>query len=232
MDPIVLAAIVTAIGGVVTALITARRNEEKKAEKISSSKTSTFHKIPLPDSRRFDLPWGNEPNPPLDYSFSNIPFLFRQGTADRINGTQIPFGDEITISVDIPNAKAIYFMLNAEYAFHDLGKAVSGRYRQIGEISLTFSDGTSVNESLIMGVNIRDWCLNNSSAITTIEPNRHAIQAWRATGERGLIIDMLTVEWKKATYLKSLTIRNHLNSEIIPDSKPGILVWAITCKVM
>jgi len=233
MDPVVLAALVTAIGGVIAALITARRNNDKKAEKLSASATSTFHKIPLPDSRRFDLPWGNEPNPPLEYCFNNVPFLFREGTANRINGTQISFGDEITVSVDIPNAKAIYFMLNAEYAFHDLGKAVSGRYRQIGEITLTFSNGTTLSEPLIMGVNIRDWCFNNSSAITTLEPNHHhVIQAWRATGERGLIMDMLTVEWKNTSHLKSVTIRNHLSSEITPDSKPGILVWAITCKVI
>ncbi len=109
--------------------------------------------------------------------------------------TQCRFARNSPTQIDIQNINIhkpaeVYILLQAGWAL----KSHSGK--QIGEIVLGFSDGSSLRTSLTLGKNIRDWRLGNPAAVTTAlsEHVKQVWVGWTETEQTLGRIDMLTIQ--------------------------------------
>lgn len=108
--------------------------------------------------------------------------------ADR---TSLPTAIEVPTT--IPNPINVYMLIQAGWGMQQFAG------KEIGAISLTFSDGTNgrtIRVPLIIGGNIRDWARHNPAAVTSAtSPTLR--EAWSGTAPDGVTIggiDMLTIE--------------------------------------
>jgi hypothetical protein len=100
-----------------------------------------------------------------------------------------------------PGTTAVYLLLNTFNTNFFYQGAV------VGNVVLTFSDGTTQSTDLTVGGNIREWRIGAASTVNTLS-DPAATQVWSGTAQPGMgggaaVIDMLTI--KLTTPGKTLT---------------------------
>lgn len=125
-------------------------------------------------------------------------------------------GQSVSISGSYPNTTTAYFLINS-FATYTAGVPV-------GQIMLTYGDGTTQTITLTSGSNVREWRPGTGTVNTATDPalaNVWTGQAQAAAGGGTAIIDMLTIQIANKT-LTNITISANNPYGI------GIIVPAIT----
>jgi hypothetical protein len=119
------------------------------------------------------------------------------------NLLQLGNGQTISYSGSYANFKAAYLLLNTSNTYvmwYD--QAV------VGNVVLTFSDGTTQSTDLTVGGNIREWRPALSTTVNDVLPGSGSAPVWTGTAQDGMgggtaVLDMLTIP--AATAGKTLT---------------------------
>jgi hypothetical protein len=111
-------------------------------------------------------------------------------------------GQSVSFTGSFAGVKGAYLLLNSSntYSYY-AGSAV-------GQVVLTFSDGTSLSTDLIEGTNIREWRTAAGGTVSTVTAGAGSTQVWTGTAQPGMgggaaVIDMLSIP--VATAGKTLT---------------------------
>jgi len=90
----------------------------------------------------------------------------------------------------VKNVKTVYFLINSGNS-----KSVYNSFK-VGEIILIFKDAPPINTKLILGQNIREWCVGNPGDLVR-EVSDHTFNhvAWRGMNKQGTsaVIDCLKI---------------------------------------
>ncbi len=128
-------------------------------------------------------------NPPAGPALPNttVPFDLSGG-----NFVYLANGGSATFTTSYKNPGAVYLLLNTSYTYNSYAG------RKAGQVTLTFSDGTSQTTDLTIGGNIREWRIGAGSIVvgsTTDTNNTNAwdgsAQGWMGGGEA--VMDQLKV---------------------------------------
>jgi hypothetical protein len=115
-------------------------------------------------------------------------------TFDMTSGNMIGLvnGGSASFAGSYQNAKAVYLLLNTAntYSYLYAGSPV-------GTVVLTFSDNTTQNTDLIVGVNLREWRTGAPSVVNTVSDPATA-PVWTTTAQTSMgggtaVLDMLTI---------------------------------------
>src|ERR1700682_893070 len=111
-------------------------------------------------------------------------------------------GQSVSFTGSFAGVKGAYLLVNSSntYSYY-AGSAV-------GQVVLTFSDGTSLSPDLIEGTNIREWRTAAGGTVSTVTAGAGSTQVWTGTAQPGMgggaaVIDMLEIP--VATAGKTLT---------------------------
>ena len=111
-------------------------------------------------------------------------------------------GQSVSFTGSFAGVKGAYLLVNSSntYSYY-AGSAV-------GQVVLTFSDGTSLSTDLIEGTNIREWRTAAGGTVSTVTAGAGSTQVWTGTAQPGMgggaaVIDMLSIP--VATAGKTLT---------------------------
>ena len=132
----------------------------------------------------------------------------------------------IQLDVAIPQPLNVYLLLQAGWATQQFAG------KELGAVSLSFSDGEHIEIPLIVGFNIRDWARNKPEAVSTAtSPTLR--EAWQGTAPDGTTIggmDVLTIEipseYRRST-LASIQIAD-TSSMTAGSQNPCIHLLAVT----
>jgi hypothetical protein len=131
----------------------------------------------------------------------------------------------IQLDASIPQPVNVYLLLQAGWAMQQF----SGK--QLGEVTLSFSDGGYVDTPLAVGFNIRDWARESSQAVTTAT-SPMLREGWQGTAPDGTAgrMDILSIEIPNEYRHSTLTnIQVADTSSTTADSQnPCIHLLAIT----
>jgi hypothetical protein len=118
------------------------------------------------------------------------------------NLIQLSNGQSASFTGSYPNATTVYLLLNTfnTYLFFD--------GMPVGQVVLTFSDGTTQTTDLTVGTNIREWRTGAGATVNWVLAGAGSTEAWSGSAQPGMgggpaAIDMLTVSI--ATAGKTLT---------------------------
>ena len=129
-------------------------------------------------------------------------------TFDLSGGTliQLANGQKASFSGSWTNAKSALLLLNTynTYLWYD--------QTPVGNVTVTFSDGTTQSTDLTVGVNVREWRTGASSVVTWIsDPN--VANVWTGTAQPGMgggaaVIDMLTIPLTGTKTVTNITVND------------------------
>src|ERR1700693_369193 len=101
-------------------------------------------------------------------------------------------GQSVSFTGSFAGVKSAYLLLNSSntYLYYD-GSPV-------GQVVLTFSDGTTLSTDLIEGTNIREWRTAAGATVSTVTAGAGSTQVWTGTAQPGMgggaaVIDMLSI---------------------------------------
>src|SRR5947209_1157272 len=111
-------------------------------------------------------------------------------TFDLSGGNLIPLhnGQSATFSGSWANAQGAYLLLNSANTYLWYDQSV------VGNVTVTFSDGTTTSTDLMVGGNLREWRTGAGFTVNLIA-DPAAAQVWSGTATDGsaAVIDMLTI---------------------------------------
>jgi len=144
----------------------------------------------------------------------NVPFTLG-------NAYWMHFGDApASLSLDYAQPQAVYLLINTSWT--DAGFAG----QTVGNVHLSFNDGSSQNTALVVGANIREWEYGVNWTANTLSSSTAASvwqdQAQLAVGGAAATMDMLTIPVSSAAHLTGVTVSDTNNSHM------GILVQGLT----
>jgi len=144
----------------------------------------------------------------------NVPFTLG-------NAYWLHYGDaSASLSLDLPKPQAVYLLINTSWT--DAGFAG----QTVGNVHLSFNDGSSQNTALVVGANIREWEYGVNWTANTLSSSTAASvwqdQAQLAVGGAAATMDMLTIPVSSAAHLTGVTVSDTNNSHM------GILVQGLT----
>ena len=180
--------VATLIGIVALLVVTQASNiltttpvQQATQQTLHSYETISLRQLGLPEESNLGLNAGT--NNLLDISFETGWTVSTQ-CADRSS-------QPATIQLDGIFSQPInlYLLLQAGWATQQFNG------KELGAVSLIFSDGEHIEVPLIVGFNIRDWSRNNPEAVSTATSSTLR-EAWRGITPDGTIggIDILTIE--------------------------------------
>ena len=113
-------------------------------------------------------------------------------------------GQSVTYTGSWSNAQSVYLLLNTMNTYLWYDQSV------VGNVTLTFSDGTTQSTDLMVGGNIREWRTGASSFVTwTTDPATSYPWTGTATDGSAATIDMLTINLTASTKtITSVAINN------------------------
>lgn len=135
--------------------------------------------------------------------------------------------ETIRLPQGVSGVRAVYVLINSNNTFErDRGKL-------IGKIELQFDAANTVSVNLVVGENIREWCIGHPGTLATVT-DRNSVEVWRGSSIRGgrvdavAVIDMLKIEVPERYRNKELAAIR------IVDKSPGrqhLVISGITCLV-
>jgi hypothetical protein len=110
-------------------------------------------------------------------------------------------GQNVSFTGSFAGAKGAYLLLNSSNTYSYYAGSV------VGQVVLTFSDGTTQATDLTVGTNLREWRIGAGATVSTLATTG-AAQVWAGTAQPGMgggtaVIDMLSIP--VATAGKTLT---------------------------
>ena len=111
-------------------------------------------------------------------------------------------GQSVSFTGSYAGAKAAYLLLNSSNTYSYYADSI------VGQVVLTFSDGTTQATDLTIGTNLREWRIGAGATVSSLSPTAGAAQVWSGTAQPGMgggtaVIDMLSIP--VATAGKTLT---------------------------
>jgi len=111
-------------------------------------------------------------------------------------------GQSVSFTGSFAGVKGAYLLLNSSNSYLYYAGSV------VGQVVLTFSDGTTSSTDLVEGTNIREWRTGAGATVNTVTAGAGSTQAWTGTAQPGMgggtaVIDMLGIP--VATAGKTLT---------------------------
>jgi len=120
-------------------------------------------------------------------------------------------GQSVSFTGSFAGVKGAYLLVNSSntYSYY-AGSAV-------GQVVLTFSDGTSLSTDLIEGTNIREWRTAAGGTVSTVTAGAGSTQVWTGTAQPGMgggtaVIDMLSIPVTTAGKTLTTVTLNNTNS--------------------
>jgi hypothetical protein len=100
-------------------------------------------------------------------------------------------GQSLSFTGSFAGAKGAYLLLNSSNTYSWYTGSV------VGQVVLTFSDGTTQATDLTIGTNLREWRIGAGATVNTLSTTA-AAQVWSGTAQPGLgggaaVIDMLSI---------------------------------------
>jgi hypothetical protein len=176
-------------------------------------------------------------NPPTGQaSFAEIPFAIRTGSKSTFQTQHhllLDLPTQGSLQTSIENPAAVHILLSG--AFMD--RAFQGR--KVGEVNLTFADGTTLNTSLIAYQNVREtWAFKDDSTADSMGVPQAGVlwrNVWIEEQNRGdrpaeAFIDMTTLSIPEPYASGVLTSISILDTSVdtVGSSDPSLVVMAIT----
>lgn len=132
---------------------------------------------------------------------------FDLGTGNLI---QLSNGQSASFAGSYPNATAVYLLLNTfnTYLFFD--------GMPVGQVVLTFSDGTTQTTDLTVGTNIREWRTGAGATVNWVLAGAGSSEVWSGSAQPGMgggpaALDMLTLSIPAGKTLTGVTINDTNN---------------------
>src|SRR5436305_3254985 len=112
-------------------------------------------------------------------------------------------GQSVSFSGSWANATGAYLLLNSANTYLWYDQTV------VGNVTLTFSDGTTQSTDLMVGSNLREWRTGAGFTVNLIT-DPAAAQVWSGTATDGsaAVIDMLTISLDGTKTLTSVTVND------------------------
>ena len=115
-------------------------------------------------------------------------------------------GESVTYTGSWSNAQSVYLLLNTMNTYFWYDQSV------VGNVTLTFSDGTTQSSNLTVGGNIREWRTGAGNTVTwTSDPATSYVWSGSATDGSAATIDMLTINLTGSTKTISSVAINNTN---------------------
>jgi hypothetical protein len=128
-------------------------------------------------------------------------------------------GQSASFSGSWANATGAYLLLNSANTYLWYDQTV------VGNVTLTFSDGTTQSTDLMVGGNLREWRTGAGFTVNLIaDPN--AAQVWSGTALDGsaAVIDMLTISLTGTKTLTSVTVNDTNDWGALAISLAGLTI--------
>jgi hypothetical protein len=111
-------------------------------------------------------------------------------------------GQSVSFTGSFAGVKGAYLLINSSNTYSYYAGSV------VGQVVLTFSDGTTLSTDLIEGTNIREWRIGAGATVDMVPAGAGSTQVWTGTAQPGMgggtaVIDMLSIP--VATAGKTLT---------------------------
>lgn len=108
------------------------------------------------------------------------------------NLLQLANGQSVSFAGSYPNTKGAFLLLNTSNTYSFFTGSV------VGQVVLTFSDGTTQSTDLTVGTNIREWRISAGATVNTLVAGSGTTQVWSGTAQPGMgggaaVIDMLAI---------------------------------------
>jgi hypothetical protein len=151
------------------------------------------------DFTDFETNLGMEPG---FHIFHGVPFITGRKVTTQC-GMNSSAPTSVPFNVNINNPESVNVLIQAGWGLREYS------LKQIGDITLEFSDGSSYEKPLILGMNIRDWARTNPAAVS-VAPE--VLEAWsgEAYGQTGGV-DLLKIpipEEYRALTLTRITLND------------------------
>jgi hypothetical protein len=112
-------------------------------------------------------------------------------------------GQSATYAGSWTNAQNVYLLLNTMNTYLWFDQTV------VGNVTLTFSDGTTQSTDLMVGGNIREWRTGAGNTVNwTSDPATSYVWSGTATDGSTATIDMLTISVSPAKTITAVTVNN------------------------
>lgn len=131
------------------------------------------------------------------------------------------------VNINVKNPTDVYLLEQAGYGFAEYNGV------EIGSVRLNFSDESTLDTHLILGVNIRDWAWESSAVVrTTLSPSVRP--AWTGSAPDGTPggIDLLTIHIPNNQQVLNLTSVQivDISQQTMGNINPCIHLLALTIK--
>ena len=126
-------------------------------------------------------------------------------TFDLSGGTLIPLhnGQSVTFSGSWANAQGAYLLLNSANTYLWYDQSV------VGNVTLTFSDGTTQSTDLTVGLNLREWRTGAGYTVNlTTDPATSQVWNGNALDSSSAVIDMLSISLPGTKTVTAVTVNN------------------------
>jgi len=110
-------------------------------------------------------------------------------------------GQSVSFSGSWANATGAYLLLNSANTYLWYDQTV------VGNVTLTFSDGTTQSTDLMVGSNLREWRTGAGFTVNLIT-DPAAAQVWSGTDGSAAVIDMLSISLTGTKTLTSVTVND------------------------
>jgi hypothetical protein len=126
-------------------------------------------------------------------------------TFDLSGGNLVSLGNgqTVTYTGSWSNAQSVLLLLNTmnTYLWYD--------QTQVGTVTLTYSDGTTLVTNLTVGVNVREWRTGAGNTVNWItDPATTTVWSGSATDGSAAAIDMLTISLAGTQTITSIAVSN------------------------
>ena len=141
-------------------------------------------------------------------------------------------GEEVELHLPNPvaNVKSAYFLINSSNSktiYHS---------EKIGEVRLVFREAPPIVQELILGKNVREWCIGNTDS-NYVRQKSDAGRVWQGSSLNGVnaVMDCLEVPvpemMRKATLEKIIFV--HKKTQKPPEDKLGVhfIIFGISLEV-
>jgi hypothetical protein len=119
------------------------------------------------------------------------------------NLVSLDSGQSATYTGSWNNAQSVYLLLNTMNTYLWYDQSV------VGNVTLTFSDGTTQSTDLLVGGNIREWRTGAGNTVNwTSDPATSYVWSGSATDGSSATIDMLTISVSPAKTITAVTVNN------------------------
>ncbi|HXN58206.1 MAG TPA: hypothetical protein VN912_06440 [Candidatus Angelobacter sp.] len=126
-------------------------------------------------------------------------------TFDLSGGNLVSLGNgqSATYTGSWNNAQSVYLLLNTMNTYLWFDQTV------VGNVTLTFSDGTTQSTDLMVGGNIREWRTGAGNTVNwTSDPATSYVWSGSATDGSSATIDMLTISVSPAKTITAVTVND------------------------